>query len=87
VQIHDPSEEELAVESAELGDVRDPAKIRHLRSEVALEEIAGGSGACSSSSPLLAVVCADEAEFGHDPRNSLLTDADAGPAELAEYAR
>ena len=65
MQVQDGGEEQFPVDAFELGDVRDPTRVRPLGGEVPLEEITGWSRG-GSSPPLLAAVRPDQAKLGLD---------------------
>ena len=85
VQVHDPGQEQLPINAAELGDVRDPTLIRCFGGEVAFEEITGRSGV-GAAAPFLAAVRPDKAALCHQPSHAFLADPDAGSAQLTPDA-
>ena len=88
MQVADAGEVELAVAAAELGDVRDPAQIRPLGGEVALQQVRRRHhGGVSAPPPLATPVSADQAVRAHQPGHAVATRSVAGPAELTSDPR
>jgi hypothetical protein len=86
-EVADAGEKELAVETVELRDVRDPALVGAARAEVALEQVRGVGGVGLAPSPLLSTVHAHQPVFDHDPRHAVTPDPVTAMAQLSEDAR
>ena len=85
-EIPDAGEIEGAFVCCELGDVGDPALIRPLGFEVALQHVRGGRDLGPSAPPLAPRIHAHEPAGAHQPRDPLAADPDPTAAELPLHA-
>ncbi len=88
MEVADAGEEELAVPTSELGDVRNPALIGSRRGEAALQQVRCGHDLrVPASAELAAGVCADQVVVGHEPRNTIVADTMPAATQLPGDAR
>ena len=88
VQVADPGQVELAVDTAELGDVGDPSLIGALGGEVPLQQIrCRRHGGVAASTPLASPMRPDQALSTHQTGHPMPAGVMAGPAELPGDAR
>lgn len=88
VEVADPCQVELAVATAELGDVGDPSLIGALGGEVPLQQVrCRRHGGVAASTPLASPMRPDEALSTHQAGHPMPAGVMAGPAELTSDAR